>query len=44
MPELLKIAVPNKGSLSEADFATWMRPRLQSRTPKRVHEPKKRYG
>lgn len=33
-----------EGSLSEADFATWMRPRLQSRTPKRVHEPKKRYG
>ena len=32
------------GSLSEADCAAWLRPRLQSRSPRRVHEPKKRYG
>ena len=33
-----------EGSLSEADFAAWMRPRLHSKTPARVHEPRKRYG
>ena len=33
-----------EGSLSEADFAAWLRPRLQSRAPRRVHDPKKRYG
>ena len=31
------------GSLGEADFAAWLRPRLRSKAPNKVHEPKKRY-
>lgn len=31
------------GSLGEADFAAWLRPRLRSKSPNKVHEPKKRY-
>jgi death-on-curing protein len=33
-----------EGSLSEADFATWLRPRLRSKAPNKVHERKRRYG
>ena len=33
-----------EGSLSEADFATWLRPRLRSTAPNKVHERKRRYG
>lgn len=32
-----------EGSLGEADFAAWLRPRLRSKAPNKVHEPKKRY-
>ncbi|HNV78817.1 MAG TPA: type II toxin-antitoxin system death-on-curing family toxin [Thermomonas sp.] len=31
-----------EGSLSEADFAAWMRPRLRSKSPNKVHEPRRR--
>ena len=31
------------GSLGEADFAAWLRPRLRSKAPNVVHEPTKRY-
>ena len=31
------------GSLGEADFAAWLRPRLRSKAPNEVHEPTKRY-
>jgi death-on-curing protein len=33
-----------EGSLSEGDFAAWMRPRLRSKAQNKVHEPKRRYG
>ena len=33
-----------EGSLGEADFAAWLRPRLRSKAPNKVHEPKRRYG
>ncbi len=33
-----------EGSLSEADFAAWLRPRLRSKAPNKVHERKRRYG
>ena len=33
-----------EGSLGEADFAAWMRPRLRSKATNKVHEPKRRYG
>jgi death-on-curing protein len=32
-----------EGSLSEADFATWLRSRLRLESGKAVHEPKARY-
>ena len=32
-----------EGSLSEADFATWLRPRLRLESDRAVHEPKTRY-
>jgi death-on-curing protein len=33
-----------EGSISEAEFSAWLRPRLQSRTRLAVHEPRQRYG
>src|SRR3546814_1980014 len=33
-----------EGSLSEADFAAWMRPRLQGHASGAVHESRKRYA
>ena len=33
-----------EGSLGEADFAAWLRPRLRSKAPNKVHEPKRLYG
>ena len=33
-----------EGSLDEADLAAWLRPRLRSKAPNKVHEPKRRYG
>lgn len=32
-----------EGSLSEADFAAWLRPRLRLESDRAVHEPKTRY-
>ncbi|MFT4179266.1 MAG: type II toxin-antitoxin system death-on-curing family toxin [Thermomonas sp.] len=32
-----------EGSLSEAEFADWLRPRLRMRSRNAVHEPKPRY-
>jgi death-on-curing protein len=32
-----------EGSLTEAGFVEWMRPRLQTQPTNAVHEPKKRY-
>lgn len=32
-----------EGSLAEAEFADWLRPRLQLRPRDAVHEPKRRY-
>ena len=33
-----------EGSLGEGDFTAWLRPRLRSKAPNKVHEPKRRYG
>ena len=33
-----------EGSLGEADFAAWLRARLRSKAPNKVHAPKRRYG
>ena len=33
-----------EGSLSEADFAAWLRPRLRGHAPGAVHESRKRYA
>lgn len=33
-----------EGSLPEADFAAWLRPRLRTDSDNAVHEPRARYG
>lgn len=40
----LQMLMLAEGTLSEADFADWLRPRLQLEAAARVQEPRKRYA